>query len=147
MSPAILPILVFLIAATISFTTGTSWGTMAILTPIAVPVAYSLYGYGSDFSVVHIAIGAIFSGAVFGDHCSPISDTTVMSSIFAGADHVAHVSTQIPYALVPATISGVLYLMTSLVTSALPLLIGGLVIQYIALRYLVRRSNPADINR
>jgi Na+/H+ antiporter NhaC len=146
MSPAILPILVFLIAATISFTTGTSWGTMAILTPIAVPVAYSLFGTGSDFSVVHIAIGAIFSGAVFGDHCSPISDTTVMSSIFAGADHVAHVSTQIPYALVPATISGVLYLMTSLVTSALPLLIGGLVIQYIALRFLVRRSNPADTN-
>ena len=89
MTPAILPILVFTIAATISFTTGTSWGTMAILTPIAVPVAYSLIGADGDFSVVHIAIGAIFSGAVFGDHCSPISDTTVMSSIFSRGIHLA----------------------------------------------------------
>ena len=141
MTPAILPILVFTIAATISFTTGTSWGTMAILTPIAVPVAYSLIGADGDFSVVHIAIGAIFSGAVFGDHCSPISDTTVMSSIFSGADHIAHVKTQIPYALVPATIAGVLYLFANAVTNAIPLLLTGLVVQYFVFRFLTR-SRP-----
>lgn len=138
MTPGILPILVFTIAATISFTTGTSWGTMAILTPIAVPVAYSLIGADGDFSVVHIAIGAIFSGAVFGDHCSPISDTTVMSSIFSGADHIAHVKTQIPYVLVPATIGGVLYLFASAVTNAFPLLLTGLVVQFFILRFLTR---------
>lgn len=138
MTPAILPILVFTIAAAISFTTGTSWGTMAILTPIAVPVAYSLIGPSGDFSMVHIAVGATFSGAVLGDHCSPISDTTVMSSIFAGADHVAHVNTQIPYALVPAVISGILYLFANAIANALPLLLTGLVVQYLILRFLGR---------
>lgn len=140
MTPGILPILVFSTAAAISFTTGTSWGTMAILTPIAVPVAYSLIGADTDFSVVHIAVGAIFSGAVFGDHCSPISDTTVMSSIFSGADHIAHVRTQIPYALVPAGLGGVLYLFANLVTNAFPLLFAGLVMQFLILKYLTRHS-------
>jgi len=138
-TPAVLPILIFLIGAAISFTTGTSWGTMAILTPIAVPVAYSLASGGDNFSIVHIAIGATFAGAVFGDHCSPISDTTVMSSIFAGADHVAHVKTQIPYALVPAGISIVLYMLAGTVTTSVPLLIGGLTGQYLLLALLARR--------
>lgn len=73
---------------------------MAILTPIAVPLAFDSSG---DVALVSMAIGAIFSGAIFGDHCSPISDTTVMVSIFAGSDHIDHVRTQIPYALVPAS--------------------------------------------
>lgn len=141
MTPGILPILVFTTATTISFTTGTSWGTMAILTPIAVPIAYSLIGADADFSVVHIAIGAIFSGAVFGDHCSPISDTTVMSSIFAGADHIAHVRTQIPYALVPAGVGGILYLFSNLVANAFPLLLAGLVVQFLIFKFLAQSGN------
>lgn len=140
MTPALLPILVFIIAGLISFTTGTSWGTMAILTPIAVPVAYSLIGSSGDFFVVHLAIGAIFSGSVFGDHCSPISDTTVMSSIFSGADHIAHVRTQLPYVMVPAAISGVLFLLASVVNSALTLIAAGLISQYLIFRLFLRET-------
>ncbi|MFW6266696.1 MAG: Na+/H+ antiporter NhaC family protein [Halanaerobiales bacterium] len=96
-----LPIIVFLAAMFISFTTGTSWGTMAILTPIAVSTGYELVG----FEIVPVLMGVLFGGAIFGDHCSPISDTTVMSSIFAGSDHIDHVRTQIPFAVTAAVIT------------------------------------------
>ena len=96
-----LPIIVFLAAMFISFTTGTSWGTMAILTPIAVSTGYELVG----FEIVPVLMGVLFGGAIFGDHVSPISDTTVMSSIFAGSDHIDHVRTQIPFALTAAVIT------------------------------------------
>ncbi|RKR07660.1 transporter (NhaC family) [Kushneria sinocarnis] len=125
LSPALLPVLIFLIAMVISFATGSSWGAMAILTPIGVPLAFNM----GDMALVSMAIGAIFSGAIFGDHCSPISDTTVMASIFSGCDHIAHVRTQIPYALVPAGISGLLYLGSIAIDSAWLLLGAGLVLQ------------------
>jgi Na+/H+ antiporter NhaC len=96
-----LPIIVFLAAMFISFTTGTSWGTMAILTPIAVPTGFELVG----FEIVPVLMGVLFGGAIFGDHVSPISDTTVMSSIFAGSDHIDHVKSQIPFALTAAGIT------------------------------------------
>jgi Na+/H+ antiporter NhaC len=96
-----LPIIIFLAAMFISFTTGTSWGTMAILTPIAVSTGYELVG----FSIVPVLMGILFGGAIFGDHVSPISDTTVMSSIFAGSDHIDHVTSQIPYALTTAGVT------------------------------------------
>ncbi|MGM0411408.1 MAG: Na+/H+ antiporter NhaC family protein, partial [Bacillota bacterium] len=96
-----LPIIVFLAAMFISFTTGTSWGTMAILTPIAVSTGYELVG----FEIVPVLMGILFGGAIFGDHVSPISDTTVMSSIFAGSDHIDHVRTQVPFALTAAVIT------------------------------------------
>src|SRR5699024_650385 len=111
MTPALLPFIVFLIAMFISFATGTSWGTMAILTPIALPLAYTVGGE----ELIPLAIGSVFSGAIFGDHVSPISDTTIMASIFAGSDHIAHVKTQMPYALVTAVITGVLYLSYTIV--------------------------------
>ena len=76
---------------------------------------------------MHIVIGAIFAGAIFGDHCSPISDTTVMASIFAGSDHIAHVKTQVPYALLVAGISGVLYLLSSVIQTGWVLLIIGII--------------------
>jgi Na+/H+ antiporter NhaC len=135
MTPALLPFLIFVIGMFISFATGTSWGTMSILTPIAIPLAYSIGG----IPLVHIVIGAIFAGAIFGDHVSPISDTTVMASIFAESDHIAHVNTQIPYALVPAGISGVLYLSYSLIGSSIILLVVGIVVQFFVLRYLGNR--------
>lgn len=93
----LLSTLVFLTAAAVSFATGTSWGTMAILFPLVVPLAHAL-GDGQEAVVVG-AIGSILAGAVFGDHCSPISDTTVMSSLATSCDHMDHVRTQLPYAL------------------------------------------------
>src|SRR5699024_11992571 len=101
-----------------SFATGTSWGTMAILTPIAIPLAYTVGGE----ELIPLAIGSVFSGAIFGDHVSPISDTTIMASIFAGSDHIAHVKTQMHYALVTATITGVLYLSYTIVGNVFVLL-------------------------
>ncbi|WP_247001847.1 Na+/H+ antiporter NhaC family protein [Halosolutus gelatinilyticus] len=93
---AVLPAVVLLTAAFIAFSTGTSWGTMAILTPIAIPVAW---GLANDHTMVAAVVGAVFSGAIFGDHSSPISDTTVLSSTFTGADLVDHVRTQLYYAV------------------------------------------------
>ncbi len=94
-NPALLPMIIFLLAALVSFATGTSWGTMGILIPTAVPLAYHLGGLPE----MYISMAAVLDGAIFGDHCSPISDTTVMSSIASGSDHLDHVRTQIPYAL------------------------------------------------
>ena len=98
--PMIFPALVFVIASMTAFATGTSFGTMAILIPTAVPVAFELDGgYGL---VTMLSIAAVLDGAVFGDHCSPISDTTIMSSAASACNHMAHVRTQIPYSLVVA---------------------------------------------
>ncbi len=132
MTAEILPFLIFAIGMFISFSTGTSWGTMAILTPIAVPLAYEIGG----IELIYIIIGAVFAGAIFGDHCSPISDTTVMSSIFAGSDHIAHVKTQIPYAVVPAGISAVLYLLSSFIPNVWILLILGIAALYFSILFL-----------
>ncbi|MBD3178170.1 MAG: Na+/H+ antiporter NhaC family protein, partial [Candidatus Latescibacteria bacterium] len=105
-----LPVLVFLLAMGISFSTGTSWGTLSILTPIVIPLVFGTAAAagisGSGFNpVLFASIAAILSGAVFGDHCSPISDTTIMSSMASGADHVDHVRTQLPYALTVGMVS------------------------------------------
>lgn len=143
MTSAMLPLVVFLTAGVISFTTGTSWGAMAILTPIAVPIALGLTDSPDDMTMVQIAIGATFSGAVFGDNCSPISDTTVMSSIFGGADHIAHVRTQIPYAIVPAGISALLYVASAVVASPAVLLLVGIGIQVAIIRWLGGRRVDA----
>ena len=132
MSAALLPFLIFVICMFISFATGTSWGTMAIITPIGVPLAYSIGG----IPLVTIAIGSVFAGAIFGDHCSPISDTTVMSSIFAESDHIAHVTTQIPYAMVVAGISAVLYLLSPMIKNVFVLLAVGIIAQFFIYRYL-----------
>lgn len=101
---SIIPLAVFILGCLIAFSTGTSWGTTAILMPIAVPLVYSLSG-GDTGTLLYATIGAVFTGAVFGDHCSPISDTTIMSSMSAASDHIDHVKTQIPYALTVAIIA------------------------------------------
>jgi len=104
LNPLWFPGLIFLVAAITAFGTGTSWGTMSILIPITIPVAYQLDGqtYGI---VTMISLGAILDGAIFGDHCSPISDTTIMSSIASNCDHLHHVKTQIPYSLLVAFVA------------------------------------------
>lgn len=100
----LLPVSVFIIAAVISFATGTSWGTMAILLPLGIPLAVALGGGvsfdgGAHYTVLLGVISSVMAGSIFGDHCSPISDTTVLSSMASGCDHVDHVRTQLPYAL------------------------------------------------
>ncbi|SHK58237.1 Na+/H+ antiporter NhaC family protein [Paramaledivibacter caminithermalis] len=100
----IIPMAVFILGCIIAFSTGTSWGTTAILMPIAVPLVYQLSG-GDTGTILFATIGAVFTGAVFGDHCSPISDTTIMSSMSAASDHIDHVKTQIPYSLTVAIIA------------------------------------------
>jgi Na+/H+ antiporter NhaC len=98
-----LPAVVFVIAAVVSFATGTSWGTMGILFPLVVPLAHQLAPEGS--TVVLSSVASILSGSVWGDHCSPISDTTIMSSMASSCDHVDHVRTQLPYALAVGAVS------------------------------------------
>lgn len=143
MTAELLPFLIFIISMFISFATGTSWGTMSILTPIAIPLAYT---FGGE-ELIPIAIGAIFAGSIFGDHVSPISDTTVMTSIFSGSDHIAHVNTQAPYALVPAGIAAVLYLTYSIIGNGYILLIAGIIIQFFVLRYLGERYEKRQMKR
>jgi len=99
---ALLPTIVFLLAAAVAFATGSSWGTMGIVMPLVIPLVYSALGPGdvSPYNPLLLgSIGGVLAGAIFGDHCSPISDTTVLSSQASGCDHVAHVRTQLPYAL------------------------------------------------
>lgn len=101
-----LPTLVFLTAMFVAFSTGTSWGTNSILMPIVIPVAANVSGAtGMVTPLILACIGSVLTGAVFGDHCSPISDTTILSSSASGADHIDHVRTQAPYALVAAAIA------------------------------------------
>ena len=104
-----LPALIFAIAAFLSFATGTAWGTFGILIPIIIPVCMAI---APDLLVV--ALSATLAGSVFGDHCSPISDTTILSSTGAGCDHMEHVSTQIPYALTVAACCFVGYIVAGL---------------------------------
>ncbi len=102
----LLPLLTFLVAAGMSFATGTSWGTMGILIPILLPLAAELGALEPDnFAIYLLTAAAILDGAIFGDHCSPISDTTVLSSASTGCDHIAHVGTQLSYALVAMVLS------------------------------------------
>ena len=98
MTPATLLAMTFAVCAFISFFTGTSWGVYAIMIPIAMPLAFNMAG-GVEGSLVYAEIAAVMGGGAFGDHCSPLSDTTILSSLGAGSDHVDHVKTQLPYAL------------------------------------------------
>ncbi|RMD96764.1 MAG: sodium:solute symporter [Calditrichaeota bacterium] len=103
LNPNLVPAVLFLIACFIAFSTGTSWGTFAIMIPIAVPMAKML---GTNDI---LAIAAVLGGGIFGDHCSPISDTTIISSMASASDHIDHVNTQMPYALAVAGVSVILY--------------------------------------
>jgi len=103
-SPLFLPMMVFWVSAVMAFATGTSWGTFSIMMPIGLAL-------GASFDLhLPLVIGAVISGGIFGDHVSPISDTTIISSMASGCDHIAHVKTQIPYALISAFLASFLYL-------------------------------------
>jgi tetracycline resistance efflux pump len=104
LSPGLVPAIVFMVSSFIAFSTGTSWGTFAIMISISVPMAEA---FGSD---PHLAIAAALGGGIFGDHCSPISDTTILSSMASATDHIDHVKTQLPYALIAGAVAVGLYL-------------------------------------
>jgi len=104
LSPYLFAATIFLLSSLISFSTGTSWGTFSIMIPIALPMAL-----GVDAKIA-LAVGAVISGGVFGDHCSPISDTTIISSLAADCDVVEHVQTQLPYALISAFVALLLFI-------------------------------------
>ena len=112
--PFLLASLIFILGSVISFATGTSYGTMGILMPLAIPIAHTIGGGDHQFTL--IAISAVLSGPILGDHCSPISDTTILSSMGAASDHVDHVRTQLIYAL---TVGGV-----SILFGYIPLALG-----------------------
>lgn len=105
----LLPAIIFIIACLIAFATGTSWGTFGIL----IPIVLSIFPVGSALGV--ISMSACLAGAVCGDHCSPISDTTIMSSAGAQSNHINHVSTQIPYAVTVAVISFISFIVAGFV--------------------------------
>ncbi|MBC2577501.1 Na+/H+ antiporter NhaC family protein [Peptostreptococcus russellii] len=98
----LLPSIIFVLGAIISFSTGTAYGTMGILMPLAIPLAHSI---SPDMGYVVVSTSAVLTGAIFGDHCSPISDTTILSSMGAGCNHIDHVKTQMPYSLFIAAIT------------------------------------------
>ena len=114
-----LPAIIFLVACFLAFATGTSWGTFGILIPIVVHVFENTPG-----DLMIISISACMAGAVCGDHCSPISDTTIMASAGAQCDHVSHVSTQLPYAVVAAVVSFITYIFAGFIQNPLCLVIG-----------------------
>ena len=103
-SPPWFPAILFIVASITSFATGTSWGTMAILIPTAIPIAFALDGQTYGLTTM-ISLGAVLDGAIFGDHCSPISDTTIISSTASSCKLMRHVRTQLPYSLLVASIA------------------------------------------
>ncbi|MEZ8142194.1 Na+/H+ antiporter [Enterovibrio norvegicus FF-33] len=105
LSPQLLPVLLFLLSAAMAFSTGTSWGTFGIMLPIAGDLSAA-----TDIALMLPMLSAVLAGAVFGDHCSPISDTTILSATGARCGHIDHVSTQLPYALAVALVAGISYL-------------------------------------
>ena len=110
LTPGLLPVLAFLIAGLIAFSTGTSWGTYGIMMPLAIPIAFAFNGNELD-SVLFATVAAIAGGGVFGDHCSPLSDTSILASTGAASDHIDHVKTQLPYAMVVGVISVIVYVL------------------------------------
>ena len=139
----LLPAIIFLIAVGLSFATGTSWGTFGIL----IPIVLSVFS-GADGVVTIIAVSACMAGAVCGDHCSPISDTTIMASAGAQCNHIDHVSTQLPYALTVAAVSFVCYLIAPFVKSwliALPIGIVLMIGTLLVIRLITGKEKAAKV--
>ena len=137
----ILPAIIFLVGCGLAFATGTSWGTFGILIPIVVAVFEK-----SSPEMMIISMSACMAGAVCGDHCSPISDTTIMASAGAQCDHVTHVSTQLPYAIVAAAVSFVTYIVAGFVKTAWIALPVGIVLMLIVL-FIIKMNNPMPVEK
>lgn len=141
LNPALLPTLTFIVAGVMAFATGTSWATMAVLMPLVIPLSHAL-AEGAGLApaaadpILMGVVGAVLAGAVFGDHCSPISDTTVLSSMASACDHLDHVKTQLPYALSAAGIAIVVGILpTSLGVSPWIALLAGIAGAVLVVRF------------
>ena len=137
---ALLPAIVFAIAAVLAFSSGTSWGTFGILIPIVLAV------FPSENPLMLISMSACMAGAVCGDHCSPISDTTIMASAGADCNHINHVNTQLPYAVLVASVSFVAYVIAAFVKNvwiSLPIAIVLMLVVLFVLRAVATRKSPA----
>ena len=135
-----LPAIIFIVACFLAFSTGTSWGTFGILIPIVTAV------FAPDSTLYIIGISACLAGAVCGDHCSPISDTTIMASAGANCEHVSHVSTQLPYAITVAAVSFVSYIIAGFVRNAfivLPIAIALMIATLFVIKYIVNKKENA----
>jgi len=145
---AILPLIIFIISGIISFATGTSWGTMAIVIPLAVPMVYAFVQRGGDPHLMTVTLGTVLSGAIFGDHCSPISDTTIMSSMASEADHLDHVRTQIPYAITVAAVAGLSYIAAGFFSlNPIIILLIGIAILYGIISVLGKSVKEEDVRK
>lgn len=133
LNPGFLPVIMFIVGSLMSLPTGSSWGTYAILMPIGIPVAMQM---GAP---VMVTVAAIISGGLFGDHCSPLSDTTLLASMGAAADHMDHFKTQFPYALTVAFVSCILYIIAGF-TEATIILLPGIVALFILIYFLHKIS-------
>ena len=132
-----LPAIIFVIGCFLAFATGTSWGTFGVLIPIVVAVFA-----GTDETMMIISISACMAGAVCGDHCSPISDTTIMASAGAQCNHINHVNTQLPYAITVAAVSFVSYILAGLTKSLLILPLS--VVLMIAVLLVIRKISGKE---
>jgi Na+/H+ antiporter NhaC len=151
-SPYLLPSITFLMAALVSFSTGSSWGTMAILYPLILPAGWivaksSGLDYDSSMAIFHNIAAAVLTGSVLGDHCSPISDTTILSSLASSCPHIEHVRTQLPYALATGVIS--------ILIGSLPAAYGvsswilfpvGLIVIYFVIHFLGKNSETYPVS-
>jgi Na+/H+ antiporter NhaC len=145
----LVPTVVFLLAAVTAFSTGTSWGTMGILMPLVIPLSWAVMNVNgmtdlSDLHILYSSVACTLAGAVWGDHCSPISDTTVLSSIASGCDHIEHVRTQLPYAL----LVGVVAILLGTVPGAYGVspwisIVSGLAILFGVLRFFGRNADDS----
>lgn len=132
---AFLPAIIFVVSGFIAFSTGTSWGTFAIMLPIAIPISANV-----SPEMIGIMMGAVLAGAVYGDHCSPISDTTILSSTGAACHHIDHVTTQMPYASLVAAISFIGFIVAGYTNSALVSLLVSTIILFGTLKFLHSRN-------
>ncbi|MEM7026341.1 MAG: Na+/H+ antiporter NhaC family protein, partial [Pseudomonadota bacterium] len=153
LAPGLIPALVFVLSAFTAFATGSSWGVMGIMMPLVVPLTWAVMDAGAltssteHFHILYSAVAAVMAGAVWGDHCSPISDTTILSSLASGCDHIDHVRTQLPY----AALVGVVALLVAILPAGfgvpwwvvLPL---GAAMLFVALRLLGRYTEDAPLH-
>jgi len=149
----LLPGLVFFIAAITAFSTGTSWGTMAILFPVVIPLSIAMgagvgFAGGENYGILLGAISSVMAGAVFGDHCSPISDTTVLSSMSSACDLIDHVRTQLPYALVVAAVAMVVGEIPAALNFIHPAwgILAGLFILYLILKFFGENPEKPELS-
>ena len=151
LSPPMVPATVFVLSAATAFTTGTSWGTLGILMPLVIPLTWAVLEVNGMASPEHMhilysAIACNLAGAVWGDHCSPISDTTVLSSMASGCDHIEHVRTQMPYALTIGTVAiGVGTIPGGYGFPPLVSIMLGMVILYLVLKVLGKRADDGTL--